>query len=292
MTDQLEEVFDQQRPRLFGIAYRILHSASEAEDVLQEAYLRARNSPLSEIKSPHAFFSTIVTRLCIDERRSARAKKESYVGPWLPEPIATNTESDPLERAELVSEAFLIVLQSLAPKSRAAYLLREVFGHSYSELATILGDDESTLRQVVKRASEQIKARRPRFAPTRQAHERIVTGFLNAVQSGDLHSLELLLADDVEAISDGGGLRGIARVPISGRERVSQFFVKLSSMAPAETIYQTSELNGWLALKIYVGGKLFSVVQFESDGKNILKIFSTVSPEKLNHIDGSKLQFV
>lgn len=282
----VEEAFSRERDRLFGVAYRMLGSASEAQDILQEAYLRARDTPLSELKSPGAFFTTIVTRLCIDYKRSARVRRESYVGPWLPEPIATRTDADPVETAQLISQAFLVVLESLSPLARAAYLLREVFGYSYEEVAAVLDRDVRACRQLVSRAKRDVAANRPRFAASRDDHRRLVESFARTMQTGEVSRLEALLSQDVVAVSDGGGLTGIARRPVRGRHKVALFFNKLLARAPSTFRLEVQEINGWPALVGLWDGQLYSVVQLETDGDQIISIRTTVNPDKLRFVHG------
>jgi RNA polymerase sigma-70 factor (ECF subfamily) len=262
----------------------MLGSASEAEDILQEAYIRVRNTPSSELRSPGAFFTTIVTRLCIDYKRSARARRETYVGEWLPEPIATRTDTDPVQTAQLISQAFLVVLESLSPLARAAYLLREVFGYSYEEIATALDRDERACRQLVSRANREIAERRPRFAPSHDDHRRLVENFAQVIQTGDVSRMEQLLSSEVVAVSDGGGLPGIAQVPVRGRAKVALFFTRLMARAPDGFRLEVREINGWPALVGYWGERLYSVMQLETDGQEIVSIRTTVNPDKLRFV--------
>lgn len=285
MTPTVEEAFSSERARLFGVAYRMLGSASEAEDILQEAYLRARDTPVAALESPGAYFTTIVTRLCIDYKRSARVRRESYVGPWLPEPIATRTDSDPVERAERISQACLVVLESLSPLGRAAYVLREVFGYSYAEIAAVLDRDEPACRQLVRRAKQDVDERKPRFAPSREAHQRLVEGFAQTLMSGDVALVEALLSEDCAAISDGGGVQGVAKKPVEGRAKVARFFVNIYGRFTADCRVDVREINGWPALLGFVGGRLFNVLQIETDGAHIVRIRTTVNPEKLRFVD-------
>lgn len=280
----LEQAFTQDRPRLFAVAYRMLGSASEAEDVLQEAYLRARNTTITAVHSPGAFFAKIVTRLCIDYKRSARARRESYVGPWLPEPIETRTAGDPVERAESISQAFLVVLENLSPLGRAAYLLREVFGYEYREIAAVVDRDEGACRQLVSRAKRDIEERKPRFAPSREAHHRLVEQFAQTLLHGNVSLIEAMLSQDVTALSDGGGMPGVARKPIVGRAKVALFFKRLGAQATSDFTMEVREVNGWPALLGFVAGRLVHVLQIETDGVQIVGIRSTVNPEKLRFV--------
>ena len=280
----VDEEFARERRRLFGIAYRMLGSASEAEDILQDAYMRVRDTPGSELRSPGAFFTTIVTRLCIDYKRSARARRETYVGEWLPEPIATRTDADPVQTAQLISQAFLVVLESLSPLARAAYLLREVFGYSYEEIASALDRDVRACRQLVSRAHREVVERRPRFAASQDDHRRLVESFAQVMQTGDVSLLEQLLSSEVVAVSDGGGLRGIARTPVRGRAKVALFFTQLMKRAPETFRLEIREVNGWPALIGYWGDQLYSVMQLETDGHEIVSVRTTVNADKLRYV--------
>jgi len=280
----IEEAFSQERGRLFGVAYRILGSASEADDILQEAYLRVSDTSISELKSPGAFFTTIVTRLCIDHKRSARVRRETYVGPWLPEPITTRTDTDPVETAQLISQAFLVVLERLSPLARAAYVLREVFGYSYEDIAAVLDRDVRACRQLVSRAKRDVAENRPRFAASREDHRRLVESFAHTMKTGDVSQLEALLSSDVVAISDGGGAPGIAQKPVRGRAKVAVYFTRLYARAPASYRLEVEEVNGWPALVGYWDDRLYAVVQIETDGAEIVSIATTANPDKLHFV--------
>src|SRR3954466_16146302 len=202
--------FEAYRPLMFSIAYRMLGSVTEAEDIVQEAYLRYQATPTDEIVSHKAFLSTIVTRLCLNQLQSARAQREAYIGPWLPEPVLTGVDERfaPLQQAELhesLALAFLVLLEQLTPLERAVFLLREVFDYDYAEIAAIVGKAEAACRQLLRRAKQHIADHRPRFKPTPEAHRQILTHFLQAVGSGELAGLLAMLADDVELWADGGG---------------------------------------------------------------------------------------
>ena len=206
-----EEHFEKHRPLLFSIAYRMLGSVADAEDVVQEVYLRWRQVPEAEVRSSRAYLSTVVTRLSIDRLRSARAKREEYVGPWLPEPLVAEsdaegaTPSGAVELEESLSMAFLVLLESLSPTERAVFLLREVFGYGYGEIARIVGKGETNTRQIAYRARSAVEARRPRFDPSPEQGRRLTERFLAAARDGDLEGLLELLADEVTVWSDGGG---------------------------------------------------------------------------------------
>lgn len=223
----VDERVEELRPRAFGIAYRMLGSVSEAEDVVQESLLRLHQALAGgdEIASPRAYLSTIVTRLAIDELRSARARREVYVGEWLPEPLVTAGGDDPAAQAEIadsLSVGFLVLLETLSPEQRAAFLLREVFDYPYDRIAEIIGKAEPVTRQLVTRARRCVDEGRPRFETSREQRDRLAEQFFAAVQEGDLGGLESLLAEDVVLHGDGGGKVPALARPVSGRSRVGR----------------------------------------------------------------------
>jgi RNA polymerase sigma-70 factor (ECF subfamily) len=281
MTDGALESFEAHRPSMLAIAYRMLGSVAEAEDIVQEAWLRWQAATREGVRSERAFLSTMVTRLCLDRLKSARASREQYVGPWLPEPIRTDAQVDP----ESISLAFLVLLESLSPVERAVYLLHEVFGYSHAEVAEMVGKEEATSRQSLHRAREHIQARRPRFAPSKESHERLVTGFMAACLSGDLEGLKHLLAHDVTSWADGGGkVRGAALNPVRGAESVARLFIGIMKKAPAGITPELTEVNGWPALVLWLDGAAFDVISFETDGEHIHAIRSVLNPEKLARV--------
>src|SRR4051812_2569983 len=231
-----DAVFEEYRPGLARLAYRMLGSLADADDVLQEAYLRWWRGGRAEVGSPRAYLTSIVTRLCIDRRRAIEARKEGYIGPWLPEPVVEPDGADPggrLEAAESVSLAFLVVLESLAPVERAAYLLRRVFDYSYDEIARILGRSEPACRQLVSRAEGRVLEQRPRFEASLDEAERLTAAFLHACTTGDLDGLVRVLAPDAVLLTDSGGKATAALAPVRGADRVARFFHGLMRKAPA-----------------------------------------------------------
>src|SRR3954471_12502071 len=266
-----EAIFEEQRPALFRLAYRMLGSLADADDVLQEAYLRWSREERAGVGSPRAYLSSIVTRLCIDRRTSIDARKESYIGPWLPEPVVEPDDADPgnrLEAAESVSLAFLVVLESLSAVERAAYLLRRVFDHGYDEIARILGRSEPACRQLVSRAEARVLERRPRFeAPPGEA-ERLTGAFLRACSTGDLDGLVHLLAPDAVAVSDGGGKAKAALAPIRGAGPVARFFLGLMRKAPAGLELRRVRVNGRPGLMAVLDGRVTHVLSLDvADGR-------------------------
>lgn len=219
--DQAASVFAELRPRLFGIAYRVLGSAAEAEDVVQEVWLRWQRTDRSAVVSPAAFLSTTTTRLAINVTHSVRVRRETYMGPWLPEPV--DTSADPAlgaQRAEALELALLLVLEKLSPTQRAAYVLREAFAYDYPEIAEMLRLSVVNVRKIVSRARRRLSAER-RDPVDRAEHRRLVEAFVSAARTGDVASLEALLTQDAVSLSDGNGVRGAARVPVLGRARVA-----------------------------------------------------------------------
>jgi RNA polymerase sigma-70 factor (ECF subfamily) len=273
--------FEAHRAALASIAYRMLGSASEAEDVVQEAWLRWQTTPHEEIRSARAYLSKVVTRLCLDRLKSANARRETYVGPWLPEPVRTSTDDEPLALAESISLAFLVLLESLGPVERAVYLLHEVFDYGHAEVAEIVGRDEVACRQILHRARKALAARRPRFAPSKEAHHRMLGAFAAACASGNAAALEGLLAEEITSWGDGGGKAFAARRPLHGAQQVARAWIGFHRTAPPDTVVAVEEINGWPALVVRVGGKPAGVVSLETDGEQIFAIRSVVNPDKL-----------
>jgi RNA polymerase sigma-70 factor, ECF subfamily len=283
------ETFEDYRPLLFGIAYRMLGSVMEAEDIVQEAYLRYRAAPPENVRSLRAYLSTIVTRLCLDQIKSARQQREHYVGPWLPEPLLTDEGivPAPLQRItdlESISLAFLVLLENLSPLERAVFLLREVFDYPYAEIAEMLDRDEAACRQLFSRARKHLAENRPRFQSTPENHEQMLGKFLLAVQAGEMEGLMSLLTDEVTVWSDGGGRVTAATRPVQGRGKVAHYFLSLAKKAPEDTSIEIAPVNGKPALIIRVGGAIFAVVDFEIDAGLIREVRVIVNPEKLAHL--------
>ena len=280
------------RPRAFAVAYRMLGSVSEAADIVQEALLRLHVmlEQGERIESPRAYLSTVATRLCIDQLRSARVRRESYVGEWLPEPLVDDVRSDPADHAELadsLSLAFLVLLESLTPEQRAAFLLREVFDYPYAEIAAIIGTGEDNTRQLVARARKHVDEGRPRFEASQERREQLARSFLAAVSDGDLQALEELLAHDVVLHGDGGGrVRAITR-PVHGRTKVARML--LSWMRAAETFGGLSlrqvQVNGQPgAMLSDATGKLIAVQVLDIADGHIQAVRAIVNPDKLRHL--------
>jgi RNA polymerase sigma-70 factor (TIGR02957 family) len=278
------------RPRAFAIAYRMLGSVSEAEDVVQEAFLRMHQTLQRDesIASPRAFIATLVTRLAIDQLRSARARRERYVGEWLPEPLVTDpTPAEHAETADSLSLALLVLLESLTPRQRAAFLLREVFDYPYGEVAEIIGTDVDSTRHLVARARNQVQERRPRYHASRRERDELAARFFAAAQHGDLHALEALLAQDVALHGDGGGKVPALARPVNGRQRVARTLLAgRSALAPHGGVrLQTTEVNGQPGAMIFdAQDRLVGIIGLDIADGQIQTIRSIVNPDKLRHI--------
>jgi RNA polymerase sigma-70 factor (TIGR02957 family) len=289
MTDR-ERMLDELRPVAFAIAYRMLGSVSEAEDVVQEALLRVHKAldAGEQIASPRAFVATVTTRLAINELRSARARRETYVGEWLPEPIITDGRDDPARQAELadsLSVAMLVLLESLSPEQRAVLLLHDVFDYGYPEVAAIVGKREDNVRQLVTRARRHVEERRPRFQTTREQRDELAARFFAAVDQGDLAGLEALLAADVEMTGDGGGKVPAITEPLRGRTTVARLLIdSVIARLPGLSMRRV-EVNGGPGALVFDGRqRLLSVIALEIAGGQITAISSIVNPDKLKHL--------
>lgn len=279
--------FDEHRPYLTAIAYRMLGSLTEAEDLVQEAFLRWLKAPHAEIRSARAWLTTAMTRLCLDYLRSARVRREEYIGPWLPEPILTDANETPFGRIELAESlemALLVVLERLAPAERAAFLLRETFDYSYAEIASILERSEAACRQLVHRAKARVRAERPRFATTVEERNRVVGRFAQALQTGELADLVALLEEDVTLYSDGGGRVAAALNPIYGADKVARFFLGVRPKAPPDLTAGLRQVNGQTALVATSGGETYFVMMFDVAGERLRAIHVMRNPEKLAHV--------
>jgi RNA polymerase sigma-70 factor, ECF subfamily len=283
--------FEEYRSLLFAIAYRMLGSAMEAEDIVQEAYLRYRATPPESIRTLKSFLTTIVHHLCLDHLKSAQARRESYVGSWLPEPIITGDGASPLSplrqitEQESISMAFLVLLESLSPLERSVFLLREVFDYEYIEIAQITGRNEAACRQLFSRAKKHIKEHRPRIPASPKEHAKMVGRFIEAFTTGDIDGLMSLLAEDVTVWSDSGGkVSGAARQPIRGRDRVARALFGQASRAPEGTTFEVIEANGLAALLIRVKGQIGGVITLEVEGDFIHAMRNIANPDKLAHL--------
>lgn len=288
-----QSVFDTDRPLMFSIAYRMLGSASEAEDVVQDAWLRYSQADAATIRSPRAFATTIVTRLCLDRLKSARATREEYIGPWLPEPVLTSAAAGPeaiLQRSESVTLAFLVLLERLSPEERAVFLLKDVFEYEHAEIAEMLGLTPENSRQLLHRAKARLAEGRPRLSGTAESRRAVAERFSRAFAQGDGSALASLLASDIGMWSDGGGKASAARRPLLGHDQVLNFLVGLHRAADKAGLIdaislRVDEVNVEPALIIRVKSRLESVFVFTVDGDSISAIRVVRNPDKLAHID-------
>lgn len=281
--DRHLQVFEEARSELRAIAYRMLGSVSEADDVLQEAYLRWRRVKAEQVAAPRAYLARVVTRLAIDALRSAKARRETYVGPWIPEPTAERPGED---LAESLSLAFLLVLEQLSPPERAAFLLREVFSYPYAEIAAILEQSEPAARQLVSRGRKRLSEGRPRFRPEADQHEALLGAFVAACGAGDIAGLLRLLSRDVVLWSDGGGQRHAARNLIRSADHVARFLLGVVPRQPEGQVASPCLVNGLPALALRVGDTLTGLISLDGvlDGAGaprIAQIYTILNPDKL-----------
>jgi len=290
MASPGNEAFEAERPRLTGLAYRMLGSRAEAEDVVQDAWLRWDRTDRSEIRSPGAWLTTTVTRLAIDRLRSVRARRETYVGPWLPEPLVEaqggelGQAPDPTTFGDGlgdISLALMLVLERLTPAERAAFLLHDVFDYDYGELAGILERAEPACRKLVSRARAHVRAERPRFEAAPEARARLFGAFIEAVQAGELGGLVALLAEDATLLADGGGKARAALNPILGAENVAHFLLGTAEKFGQARTYRPVMVNGEPGIAGYGDGALEFVATIAGDGERITAIHLVVNPDKL-----------
>lgn len=281
------ETFNQYRSLLFAIAYRMLGTVTDAEDMVQETFLRWQQTAEMTVKSAKTYLSTIITRLCIDHLRSARVQREQYMGPWLPEPIMTQQTDDPAAQVELadsLSIAFLVLLERLSPVERAVFLLREVFEYDYDEIAKMVAKSPANCRQILKRSRQHIAAQRPRFPVSQQQQEQITAKFLEASTQGNLQGLLTLLDKDVTFWSDGGGQVAAALKPLHGTMKVARFLLAIRSKWLSTAVTQIIEINGQLGIITLIDGCIHSVTTFEIVNGSIQSIYVVRNPEKLKQI--------
>jgi RNA polymerase sigma-70 factor (ECF subfamily) len=285
-ADASTSAFEAQRPRLTRLAYRMLGSVAEAEDVVQDAWLRWQGADQAEINDPVGWLVRVTSRLCLDRLKSARARRETYVGPWLPEPLIEDITEDPLERAEDVSVAFLLALERLSPLERAVFLLHDVFEAGYDQVAETLGRSEAACRQLAVRAREHVKDARPRFTVKDDEAARLAAAFLQAVREQDWQGLAALLTEDAVLISDGGGKRKAALRPMIGRDDVLLLIKGVSSRQvwPPEGEVRAARVNGYPGA-VFRGEDGVTTVTFQpgEDGR-IAAIYIVRNPDKLRHL--------
>ena len=281
--DAAVDVFEQHRRRIFGIAYRMLGTVSDAEDIVQETWIRWQNTERDGNAEPAAILATIASRLSINATQSARARRETYIGPWLPEPV--NTDADPAlgaERGEALQFEILLTLEKLTPTERAAYILREALDYPYERIADIIGATVASARQLVSRARKHLaSAKRAQVAASE--HRRLLEAFLTAAQKGDVTALEELFADDVVSYTDGNGVKLAARIPVAGRSRVAKFISAFASHFWIGKTIEWVELNGRPAAAILTDGEVTTTLALTTSEDGIAQVLWTMSPDKLGH---------
>lgn len=282
--DPGSDTFNQHRQRLFGIAYRMLGSAADAEDVLQDAWLRWHGADTTEVRSSEAWLTTAVTRLSIDRLRKAKVEREAYFGPWLPEPLSPSDMNTPEAAAELesdVSIAFLAVLETLSPEERAAFILHDIVDDDYADIAEALGKTEAACRQMVHRARERLTSRRRRFVVDDATRIRMLEKFMGVVGSGNREELIALFAEDATMISDGGGKAVAVHRPLHGAQRIAMLWYAVARRYPDQPERRIVQVNGEPAIALFWHGRLHSVATIETDGKRIYAYYSIANPDKL-----------
>ncbi len=285
-ADHRVEVFQELRPRMFGLAYSMLASVADAEDIVQEAFLRWQNA--EDVRQPAAFLTTVVTRLSLDHLKSARARRERYVGPWLPEPLLADHIPDASEAAELsdsLSMAFLMVLESLTPAERAAFLLREVFGYGYDEIAGMLRTNEPNVRQLVHRSRERIGERRQRFEADKEKQRELLGRFLFAISTGEVEALVELLAEDAVCYTDGGGEVRAARRPIFGPKKIARFLSGIVGDMPRDLESQVVQANGAPAVLLRNREGAWGIFTADASEDKAEAIYILLNPNKLAAVD-------
>lgn len=282
------ELFNQHRSLLFSIAYRMLGSVTDAEDMVQETFLRWQQVAETKVRSPKAYLSRIITRLCIDHLRSTRREREQYIGLWLPEPLNVGQVLDPANIVELtdsLSIAFLVLLERLSPTERAVFLLREIFDYDYADIERIVDKSETNCRQIMRRARQHLTAGRPHYNTSIQQQTELVEQFLQAWTEGDLYSLLALMAKEITLQSDGGGKVVAALKPLHGCMKVARFLlaIRRSKILPSFTSCFT-QINNQPGIVNYVNGYPHSIVSFDFTDGRIQSIFAILNPEKIKHI--------
>jgi RNA polymerase sigma-70 factor, ECF subfamily len=277
--------FEPNRGRLFGIAYRMLGSRAEAEDVVQDAYVRWHQSDRAAIRNPEAWLVTATTRLSIDRLRALKTEREAYVGPWLPEPMMHDSPPPPDRTVELASDvsmAFLVLLETLGPEERAAFLLHDVFDFDYGEIASMLDKSEDACRQIVHRARTRVRGSRKRFEVTEAAKAKLLRTFTEALNARDQQTLLTLFAPDATWTSDGGGRAAAAPRPLVGADQITKTVLGFSERLRREhATFELVEVNGETGLCIRFNGRIAGLLTIESDGERIQSVYAVVNPEKL-----------
>jgi RNA polymerase sigma-70 factor (ECF subfamily) len=282
---QHEAAFAENRARLWRVAYRMLGSRAEADDAVQDAWLRWHGVELQDIRSPQAWLTTTITRLCIDRLKQLRVERERYTGPWLPEPLVEEPPAD--QAAELASElsiALMALLERLAPEERAAFLLHDIFDTDYGDIAQILGKSEVACRQLVSRAAKRVREQKPRVQVPVETKKRLLDGLLHALQTQDRAALQSLLAEEAAWTSDGGGRARAALRVIRGAERVARFGTGVFRKIIGQIEFRPVSVNDEPGFALLGRGQLFAVMTIRTDGRKILDVYSILNPEKLKAV--------
>ena len=279
-----DNAFHEHRQYLFALAYRMTGSGADAEDLVQETYLRWRRAEAEEIRVPRAFLTTVITRLAIQHLESARVRREEYIGPWLPEPLLTAEQRDPAELSESLTMAFLVLLESLNPVERAVFLLHDVFDYSHQETAELIGKTEEASRQLLSRAKQALRQRRPRYEVRAGAAQELSAALSHAMQVGDLGGLMALLDDKVAVYSDGGGRRRAAINPIYGPERAARFLIGIARKTSDGLNRYATEINAQCGLLGFRNGQVESAFVVDTEAGRIQNIYIVVNPEKLQNL--------
>jgi RNA polymerase sigma-70 factor (ECF subfamily) len=280
--------FNQYRGLLFSVAYRMLGSVADAEDMLQETFIRWQQAANEEIRSPRAFLVTIITRLSINQLQSARVQREEYVGEWLPEPLITDAQADPLSALkadESLSMAFLLLLERLTPMERAVFLLREVFEYEYEEISKVLGQSEANCRQILRRARQHVGDMRQRFEASAREHDDLMKRFIQATRSGEMHALVELLSSEVVLHTDGGGKAVALAKEVRGADKVAGTIIdRMRTTLPKNLVARMTRINGKPGLVSYLNGKPFSALTVDFRDGLAHAIYVVTNPEKLTHL--------
>lgn len=281
------QVFEHYRPRLFGIAYRMLGTVEDAEDLVQEAYLRWHETDEAAVRSPEAWLVAVVTRLSIDRLRRAATERAAYVGQWLPEPYGAGEREAPDRPVEIASDlsmAFLVLLERLSPEERAAFLLREVFNTPYSEIAQVLNKGESACRQIVHRARERVRGDRPRFPAAPEAQERLLHRFISALTAGNQGELLALVGEGATWTADGGGKVSSTIEVVRGADRIVRMLLGWERKGAGRSVHRVGWVNGEPAIITSVDGQVFATTSVETDADRILAFYRVLNPEKLRRV--------
>jgi RNA polymerase sigma-70 factor (ECF subfamily) len=271
------------RPRLFGLAYRMLGSRQDAEDAVQEAFLRWQRADTTDVRSAEAWMVTALSRICVDRLRELATERETYVGPWLPEPLV-GEETPPDRAIDLASDlsmALLVVLERLSPEERVAFLMHDVFDCGYGDIAVAIGKSEGACRQLVHRARERVRRDKPRFTVTKALHTQLVEQYVQAVEERDAERIAELLAPDAVLVSDGGGKTWAALRPVIGAQRIARLEVGVVRKLPGRFAICIVSVNGVAGTVSYLDGRVHAVTSFATDGERILSVMRVLNPDKL-----------